>query len=306
MKIHVKKSISIAAPLSKVQATLTDFHTWGQWSPWLVAEPDAKVTIPPEGTSYSWEGDLVGAGKMAFNSINEDAIEIDLNFFKPWKSKAKVAFQLEQEDNVTTVHWTMDSKLPFFLFWMKKSMTAYIGMDYERGLAMLKDFIELGTVPFNIKIDGIQMQKAVSYVGKHGRCSLEEVGQQVSEDFQNLMPYLHQNHKSLLIDAAFTIYSKWDVVRGEVAYTLGHPVAALPDELAPPYHTGTLSGGKMHSVTYTGPYRHIGNAWAVQMMYAQNKRFKSHKKIPPFEKYHNSPVNTPENDLITQVLFPVK
>ena len=47
----------------------------------------------------------------------------------------------------------MKSQLPFFLFWMVKKMKVYIGMDYERGLKMLKDYLETGLVPSAIKID---------------------------------------------------------------------------------------------------------------------------------------------------------
>ena len=52
MKIHVKESISISAPQEKVQAVITDFHSWQHWSPWLLAEPDAKVEITPDGSRY--------------------------------------------------------------------------------------------------------------------------------------------------------------------------------------------------------------------------------------------------------------
>lgn len=40
----------------------------------------------------------------------------------------------------------MDGKLPYFMFFMVKMMKNWIGMDYERGLAMLKEFIETGEV----------------------------------------------------------------------------------------------------------------------------------------------------------------
>ena len=65
---------------------------------------------------------------------------MDLTFLKPCKSQAKVAFYLKEEGASTQVRWTMDSVLPFFLFWMKKSMEAYISQDYGRGLRLLKDF----------------------------------------------------------------------------------------------------------------------------------------------------------------------
>jgi hypothetical protein len=50
----------------------------------------------------------------------------------------------------------MDSKQPFFQFFLKGMMTSLIGMDYERGLRMLKDYVETGSVPSTLEFPGIQ------------------------------------------------------------------------------------------------------------------------------------------------------
>ena len=44
-KLNISKNIYINAPKSQVFSTLTDFNTWPQWSPWLIAEPEAKINI---------------------------------------------------------------------------------------------------------------------------------------------------------------------------------------------------------------------------------------------------------------------
>ena len=38
----------------------------------------------------------------------------------------------------------MNSSLPLFLFWMKEQMQVFVGMDYNRGLLLLKDLVENG------------------------------------------------------------------------------------------------------------------------------------------------------------------
>ena len=172
---------------------------------------------------------------MLFDTIKENQVTIDLTFLKPWKSKAKVSFNLSSKADETTVEWVMDSQLPFFLFWMKKSMQAYIGMDYTRGLTMLKDYIELGAVPFTITVDGFKERNTELFIGKHGQCTMEEVGQRVSADFQALMPYLFKEHKALLIDYGFTMYSKWDAVKNRVmnARMFPRPVSTRSREMQP-------------------------------------------------------------------------
>ena len=124
-KMHIEKSISIDAPVDKVFKVLNDYNTWSTWSPWLIMEPDAEVKVEEGGKAYSWNGKLVGSGemKMTAEDVNK-SLHMDLTFLTPWKSQAKVWFEFESDGDKTKVTWFMDSSLPFFLFWMKKMMTA--------------------------------------------------------------------------------------------------------------------------------------------------------------------------------------
>ncbi|MDA8948324.1 hypothetical protein N9H57_04220 [Flavobacteriaceae bacterium] len=33
---------------------INDFHHWPKWSPWLIADPQANVTIEPNGKYFNW------------------------------------------------------------------------------------------------------------------------------------------------------------------------------------------------------------------------------------------------------------
>ena len=172
-KLYVKESILIEAQPQKIVSVLSDFNSWQYWSPWLIAEPQAKVEVAPDNKYYYWEGAIVGAGQMWIRAESEKAIAIDLEFLKPFKSKAKVAFFLEPEAGKTKLSWTMDSSLPFFLFWMKKAYEVFISMDYCRGLKMLKDWIELGQVPSTIFVNGIKERPAQNYIGIQRDCATD-------------------------------------------------------------------------------------------------------------------------------------
>ena len=154
----VVRSIIINSSIDKVKASLIDFQQWPVWSPWLIMEPETTINYSAQqsqvGASYNWDGELTGAGEMELVEITDNHLTIDLRFQRPFKSSANVFFELEEQSKSTTkVSWNMKSQLPFFLFWMVKKMKVYIGMDYERGLKMLKDYLETGLVPSAIKID---------------------------------------------------------------------------------------------------------------------------------------------------------
>ena len=125
-KFHVEKSVTIEAPLDKVKSVLSDFDQWSAWSPWLLMEPEAKVTVRDDKKYYEWDGQRVGAGNMELlneqTKGNTSSLTYSLNFLKPWKSNADVSFELSEVDSGTKVTWNMDSSLPFFMFFMKKMM----------------------------------------------------------------------------------------------------------------------------------------------------------------------------------------
>ena len=127
-KVTVRKSIVINAPLEKVYESVRDFKQWRTWSPWLITEPECEVTDADDGAQYGWEGNVVGTGEMSVLSEEKPSeITYQLTFLKPFKSQAGVAMNFASKGGGTEVSWSMDSKLPFFLFFMRPMMTAVIG-----------------------------------------------------------------------------------------------------------------------------------------------------------------------------------
>lgn len=307
-KMHIERSILINAPIDKVYKTISDFHTWTTWSPWLVAEPEAKVTVREDGKFYSWEGNVVGAGEMTIaNEVENASVNIDLQFLKPWKSKAKVAFTIKEDADGVRVTWDMDSSLPFFLFWMKKMTEAFIGNDYDRGLTMLKDYVETDKVPATLTVKGMEDFPGCNYIGiKHDTVSIKSMGDAMEGDFTKLMGYMMDGRQDKMAGPTFSIYHKWDMVKGEASYTSCVPVNEIPSDLPSGVITGSVPATKVHVMHQKGPYRYIGNIWSAQYMRLRNKQFKGNKGIHPMERYLNSPQDTEENNLETEVLFAVK
>ena len=56
----VQQRVLIEAPVSKVYQTVADYGTWTTWSPWLIADPAAKVEMSSAangvGAKYHWTG----------------------------------------------------------------------------------------------------------------------------------------------------------------------------------------------------------------------------------------------------------
>lgn len=118
-KYVIEKEILITQPPSVVFEKIADFNYYRQWNPWQKSEPTAKYKmtgVPATiGHSYEWEGKKIGSGSLTVRSLNPyNNIELDLEFIKPWKSKALDNWKFEDLKNGSTkVIWHNSGPLPY-------------------------------------------------------------------------------------------------------------------------------------------------------------------------------------------------
>lgn len=305
-KTHIDKSILINASPDKVFKVVSDFHKWQPWSPWLVTDPETKLNIDDDGKHYDWIGELSGNGEMTIASeVENERVDYDLLFKKPYKSRAKVYFTLTPEGDGTRVHWVMNSRLPFFMFWMKKMMESFVGMDYERGLKMLQEYVEVGKVNSILTSQGTKSYEGCKYVGIKTGCYIKDMSVGMSQDFGKLMAYLGENHKDKMSGNTFSIYHKWDPIKGKVAYSACVPVTEEIGDLPEGMFMGAVAETKVYSWHHKGSYKYSGNLWSSQYGWQRVKKIRVNSKVDPMEVYLNSPVDTPDIDLETEVIFPL-
>jgi len=299
-KFHIQRSIEINAAPAKVRAAIHDYQQWVTWSPWLCMEPDAKLefegTAATPGHAYSWDGEMVGAGRMQLASIDGATDHMDLTFLRPFKSSAKVKFETTGiDDNTTRVTWHMDSGLPFFMFFMVGTMKAMIGMDYERGLKLLKEYVETGEVTSNTEIIGVVDMPAVHYAGISGDSKLNNISQSMQRVFEKLMT---QTEGKITEEYVGTIYNSMNIKSQHCEYTAFAPVNETDA-------SGSITACRALKVIHTGSYQHLGNAWSTANNYQRHKKMKTNKQVPPFEFYMNDPSTVAAKDLITEIYLPV-
>lgn len=303
-KINVSKSIVINTPKEKIKTFLSDFHNWKNWSPWLICEPEVNINYENDGKYYKWEGNRVGVGEMKVIEERESEIDYDLTFLKPWKSKAKVYFKFTELNEGTKVDWLMESSLPFFMFWMKKAMETYIGMDYGRGLKMLKEELEEGKVKSELEFVGKSNFEGFNYIGVRTNATFSEIDKAMEKDFTNLQGYIADNNIEP-IGVPFSEYQKFNIVKDKVVYVAGFPVKEKPENLPNNFFYGSLPRTNMYTVRHKGKYDHLGNAWSTIMMMERNKEFKKNKKANPIEIYLNDPLNNPSEELMVDISMPI-
>lgn len=301
-KLIVARTTTINASIEKVKSVVTDFHRWQPWSPWLIMEPETKVTVDEDNKYYKWEGKRVGSGEMSITGETDSRIDYDLTFLTPYKSHAKVAFDLQPDDDSTRVTWHLDSNLPFFMFWMKKLMISLLESDYDRGLMMLKEYVEAGKVSSRLEIKGSNEFPGSRYVGITTSVGFDQMNTQMEKDITKLSEWSKKNNVKL-DGNPFTIYHKWDMVKKQASYTTAFPVKDFPDSVDSGFVTGEIPKHSVFTIRHTGPYRYLGNLWSFGENLKRNKEFRIDKKFHPLETYVNTPDDVSDNELVTEVHF---
>ncbi len=306
---HVKKSIDINASQEMIYEQVADFKTWPIWSPWLCMEPNAEVTVTNDGIGVgavnSWDGDLVGVGEIEHLSLESYAsIGQEIRFVKPFKSKSEVYWYFEESDGACTVTWGMRGKMPFLFRFMAKQMEPWIGMDYERGLKMLRDLIEKGKIDSEITIDGVTKLDGFDFVAIKKTCPMYEVGTSMKEAFAKVNALCEK--EGIEVQSAFSVYHKFDFTDPECSYSSGVPLTKT-SSVDGEFYQSDYPTVKAVKVTFKGDYEHLGNGWAAAYSYARHKRLKINKKIDAIEIYLNDPTKEPDPaNWLTAIYIPIK
>lgn len=312
MKLNIARSIKINKSPNDIYSIVADLSQWNFWSPWIHLEPSAKTLLtglPHEvGQAQTWEGEVIGSGKMTLQQLTPNkTIDIKLEFLKPWKSLATVSFYLEKTNtNETLVTWKMESSLPFFMFFFKNQMIAFMSSDFDRGLRMLKEFAETGTVLSLSRYLGIKDIKGFQIVAKRSSCTIVDLSKNMSSDFQQMMELMNKNELNKP-QIALSLTHKFDMVKGICEYSTAYQYKTNESVKIPPnYYRLEVKDHKAIAVEHLGAYRHLGNPWGMAMSYLRAKKYKARKDVTMYETYITMPQNTAEKDTITQIFIPIK
>ncbi len=293
-KIPISRTQVIASPIEKVFEVLRDIHSCPDWSPWLIADPDFKLDV--QNDYYSWEGAISGSGRMDLvrDEANE-SITYDLSFVKPWKSQARIHISLAVKGDATEVTWTLEHSLSFFLFWKKKSIQAYLEVDYDRGFLMLKNLIETGSVPSHLEFLGREPSPSFVGVGIKRSGSMNGFEQDIETSYKEVRDYYPEGQ-------VFSVYYTWDLVRKEVAYFIGVRLDKTPGVIPDGMELINVPGMEVYALRHRGPYSYLSNGWSAGRMHGRAKIFRQSKRFPPFEIYEDENWEEP----VVKICLPMK
>ncbi|MCI0658686.1 MAG: GyrI-like domain-containing protein, partial [Acidobacteria bacterium] len=262
------------------------------------------------GARMTWKGDAstIGSGSQEIvESRPYEQVKSSLVFGSHGVVTAQ--FTLTPEGSRTRITWGMDTDLGmnpvsrYFGLMLEKM----VGPDYEKGLWGLKRLAEsLPKADFSdLKVEEIQVSPlTVAYIPASCGTDEREIARTIGASYAKVGKFI-ASHKLKQAAAPITINNKW----GDSGYEFD---AAIPLDRAPegavppdsPVQVKQTYSGKALKVVHKGSHRNMDTTHEKLMAYAAAYGYEP--AASPWDEYVSDPGHTPEPELLTNIVLPVK
>lgn len=311
---HVERSIFIDAPPTVVFSQVNGFAHFNDWSPWIAVMPDAEYSFEgPDfgvGSKMSWstaEPRPETGGQTIVASTPYERVDVEIDFGD--KGTAQSAYLLQPEDGGTKLTWTFETDFGLNIlgrYW-GLLLERQLGPLYAQGLANLKRIAEeLPKVDWSgleIGITEVPSNTIAYFTGSSGR-EAAEIAAALSAAYGRVTMFITANE--LHIDGQpIAVTNYWDE-RG-YGFDAGIPVSGRPERGAgpdSPVRMGETYGGRVVRAVHVGPYYELEDTYEIVEAFVT-----AHKLEPNGRSWNvfvSDPGDTPEEELITEIYYPVE
>ncbi len=301
---QARRSLEIDAPLDSVFATIVDFKSWPEWSPWLMHEPETKITYSEnyaeENGFYSWDGKIVGAGKLTHLEIKPGAsIKQQIEFLRPFKSVNQVNWGFEARDGSTLVSWEMNGSMPFLFRFMAPRIAPMIERDYELGLALLSGYMNPASPHPEVEFIGREELEAFNYWSIPCNGNLRQLEKARRSSIETLQAIGVDK-----VGLALTLYHQFDPMasqyQAEVAVPVGNSTPLSN------YKRHEFKGGVYFKMTLRGDLGFLPLGWYALHSHCRMHKIKLDNTRPALEIYLGDATRiTDGNQFSTDLYIPV-
>lgn len=257
--------------------------------------------INTRGGYYTWDGKVVGAGKLTnITIIPHGSIDQQIEFTRPFKSVNQVSWKFENRGDRTLVSWEMAGRMPFLFRFMASRMEPMIGRDYELGLALLNGYMNNLTPPPAIDFVGTQLLEDFSYWSIPCNGNLRQLGAARQPAIETPTAAATGN-----TGLALTLYHEFDPQASNYQVEIAIPVSDSTPQSN--YTRREFKGGAYFHMTLHGDHRFLPLGWYALSCHYRVHRKKLDKLRPTLDIYHTDPAGvTDSNQIATALYLPIK
>jgi len=153
-----------------------------------------------------------------------------------------------------------------------------------------------------MKIEVTNRQPQIAVAIKKTAISMEQIAEVTTGGYAKLMEYLAEQGKQIA-GAPYLAYMNGNEDFSKFDIELGIPVSeAIP--VQGEFYMSQTYEGKAISATHKGAYKDVEAAYVALMGYMAENKLESTGVY--YDYYLNDPADTPESELLTMVVFPIK
>ena len=311
-QVHIERSISVNRPANMMFELLNGYRYYNEWSPWAERDPQAEFVVSgPDtgvGARLSWIGEphLVGSGwQEIVASKPYEEINIKLDFDA--QGIADTGFKLVSLGNATQVTWFFDSDLTEGVNFIDSFLARYFGLlfdrwvggDYERGLANLKQYAESMDVSEFSQIE-IELVNVISqdilFVTSSSSQESVDVAQAMATAYAEISAFMSINGIKMT-GQPMAITRAWQ--EGGYQFDAAIPVDFIPAQLSGNINSGQSPAGPAVRAVHRGAYDQMMPSYEKLAAYMSAHGLS--QGTLSWEHYVSDPGNTEQQDMITHI-----
>jgi len=289
--LSIERRLTIAASSQSVYSALRSLGTWPAWNPWLLQEPNTKLTYSETddevGSWLAWQGQWLGAGRVTHTHLQSTTqVHSQLTFEHPKRSPADIIWHLKPVTGGTEVNACLRNRLPFLMRWLNAKMSQQLALDLDIGLARLAMSVGDDSDPLVLQFVGVVTEPACHYVALRYEGSLQQRPEAMRAGYMRLAEWVEQhnmepNGTPLALYHKLNPKTQWVVC--DMALPVEHPQAV--DDV----FVGELPERRYLRTVLTGDYHYLEQAWHAAFSHLRLRRFKRQPDAPLLESYLNDP-----------------
>lgn len=307
--VRVERSVTVEAPLDLVFQTAVDMNMRAKWDPWIEMDPDAEIIteIMPGGVGswYTWDGEIIGKGKLTIKEIEVNKlIQSKIEFIEPQSMTSDIFWKFTENEEWTDITWGFEATLSYPVErWFGLFIDSQLGTQFEKGLQNFKKLVE--DLPSDFGKTGEIMETEfaglIALTIKE-ECEMNNLRSKMIEMYSSILRYMNTNQIEMT-GTPFAIYHKSEK-EGFTILECGLPVSK-EIEGNERIKFIELPAGKTITASHFGPFHTVNNTHkAIENYIIENNLEKSGT---PWEIYITDPWKQPDQSKWeTKVYFPVK
>ena len=307
----VESSKVINSPKATVFNYVNDYKNWEQFSSWITADKNIKLSYSPitvgKGSTLSWEGiNDSGNIKTLYTKGNDSIVQkMDFN-----GTSSEVTWHFKDTLGGTKITWKSKGKMDFLLkvnSFFNGGTQNSLSKVYDKCLANLNKVLDFENNTFDVKVNGVVKKLGTFYLRQSFTSKISDITRNANVIFPKLLAFCEQNN-IILNGRPFIIYHKYDLNHDLTKVSFCIPIK---DEIFTSEGSDILSGKlapfEAVKTTLTGNYTYKEKALDKSQEYFTTNKIIADSTFSHMEIFTIGKKETKSpSKWITEIYYPIK